>query len=149
VAIKNTQHIYDLVGLCADLENSLAIQNTQHIYDLVGICAQFGVENAVVCPGSRCAPLLIGFGKHPDIETISITDERSAGFVGLGLAQQSGKPVVLACTSGTAALNFAPAVTEAFYQNVPLIVLTADRPPEWIDQWDGQTIHQEKIYEPI
>jgi len=130
------------------LENSLAIQNTQHIYDLVGICAQFGVENAVVCPGSRCAPLLIGFGKHPDIETISITDERSAGFVGLGLAQQSGKPVVLACTSGTAALNFAPAVTEAFYQNVPLIVLTADRPPEWIDQWDGQTIHQEKIYEP-
>ena len=130
------------------MENSLAIQNTQHIYDLVGICAQFGVENAVVCPGSRCAPLLIGFGKHPDIETISITDERSAGFVGLGLAQQSGKPVVLACTSGTAALNFAPAVTEAFYQNVPLIVLTADRPPEWIDQWDGQTIHQEKIYEP-
>jgi len=130
------------------LENSLAIQNTQHIYDLVGICAQFGVENAVVCPGSRCAPLLIGFGKHPDIETISINDERSAGFVGLGLAQQSGKPVVLACTSGTAALNFAPAVTEAFYQNVPLIVLTADRPPEWIDQWDGQTIHQEKIYEP-
>ena len=130
------------------MENSLAIQNTQHIYDLVGICAQFGVENAVVCPGSRCAPLLIGFGKHPDIETISINDERSAGFVGLGLAQQSGKPVVLACTSGTAALNFAPAVTEAFYQNVPLIVLTADRPPEWIDQWDGQTIHQEKIYEP-
>ena len=114
----------------------------------MGICAQFGVENAVVCPGSRCAPLLIGFGKHPDIETISINDERSAGFVGLGLAQQSGKPVVLACTSGTAALNFAPAVTEAFYQNVPLIVLTADRPPEWIDQWDGQTIHQEKIYEP-
>ena len=130
------------------MKNSLAIQNTQHIYDLVGICAQFGVENAVVCPGSRCAPLLIGFGKHPDIETISINDERSAGFVGLGLAQQSGKPVVLACTSGTAALNFAPAVTEAFYQNVPLIVLTADRPPEWIDQWDGQTIHQEKIYEP-
>ena len=129
------------------MENSLAIQNTQHIYDLVGICAQFGVENAVVCPGSRCAPLLIGSGKHPDIETISINDERSAGFVGLGLAQQSGKPVVLACTSGTAALNFAPAVTEAFYQNVPLIVLTADRPPEWIDQWDGQTIHQEKIYE--
>ncbi len=120
--------------------------NTQHIYDLVGLCAEYGVEKAVVSPGSRCAPLLIGFGKHSDIETISVTDERSAGFIGLGLAQQSGKPVVLVCTSGTAAQNFAPAVTEAYYQNVPLIVLTADRPPEWIDQWDGQTIRQKNIY---
>ena len=128
--------------------SSVALQNTQHIYDLVGLCARFGVEKAVVCPGSRCAPLLIGFGKHPDIETISVTDERSAGFIALGLAQQSDCPVVLVCTSGTAVQNFAPAVTEAFYQNVPLIVLTADRPPEWIDQWDGQTIHQEKMYEP-
>ena len=128
--------------------NSVAINNTQHIYDLVGLCAQFGVEKAVVCPGSRCAPLLIGFGKHSDLETISVTDERSAGFIALGLAQQSDCPVVLVCTSGTAAQNFAPAVTEAFYQNVPLIVLTADRPPEWIDQWDGQTIHQENLYEP-
>ena len=122
--------------------------NTQHIYDLVGLCARFGVEKAVVCPGSRCAPLLIGFGKHSDLETISVTDERSAGFIALGLAQQSDRPVVLVCTSGTAAQNFAPAVTEAFYQNVPLIVLTADRPPEWIDQWDGQTIHQKNMYEP-
>ena len=120
--------------------------NTQHIYDLVGLCAEYGVEKAVVSPGSRCAPLLIGFGKHPDIETISVTDERSAGFIGLGLAQQSGKPVVLVCTSGTAAQNFMPAVTEAYYQNVPLIVLTADRPSEWIDQWDGQTIRQNSLY---
>jgi len=125
---------------------SVAIKNTQHIYDLVGVCAGFGVEKAIVCPGSRCAPLLIGFGKHPDIETISVTDERSAGFIGLGLAQQSGKPVVLVCTSGTAAQNFTPAVTEAYYQNVPLIVLTGDRPPEWIDQWDGQTIRQKNLY---
>ena len=124
----------------------IPIQNTKHIYDLVGIFAEFSVEKAVVCPGSRCAPLLIGFGKHPDIETISVTDERSAGFVGLGLAQQSGKPVVLVCTSGTAALNFAPAVTEAYYQQVPLIILTADRPPEWIDQWDGQTIRQNNLF---
>ena len=128
------------------MNTSILIKNTQHIYDLVGLCADFGVEKAVVCPGSRCAPLLIGFGKHPNIETISVTDERSAGFVGLGLAQQSGRPVVLVCTSGTAAQNFAPAVTEAFYQHVPLIVLTADRPPEWIDQWDGQTIHQKNLY---
>jgi 2-succinyl-5-enolpyruvyl-6-hydroxy-3-cyclohexene-1-carboxylate synthase len=120
--------------------------NTQHIYDLVGLCAEYGVEKAVVSPGSRCAPLLIGFGKYSDIETISVTDERSAGFIGLGLAQQSGKPIVLVCTSGTATQNFAPAVTEAFYQQVPLIVLTADRPPEWIDQWDGQTIRQKNLY---
>jgi 2-succinyl-5-enolpyruvyl-6-hydroxy-3-cyclohexene-1-carboxylate synthase len=120
--------------------------NTKYIYDLVGLCAEYGVEKAVVSPGSRCAPLLIGFGRHPDIETISVTDERSAGFMGLGLAQQSGKPIVLVCTSGTAAQNFTPAVTEAYYQNVPLIVLTADRPPEWIDQWDGQTIRQKNLY---
>ena len=120
--------------------------NTKHIYDLVGLCAKYGVEKAVVSPGSRCAALLIGFGRHPDIETISVTDERSAGFIGLGLAQQSEKPVVLVCTSGTAAQNFTPAVTEAYYQNVPLIVLTADRPPEWIDQWDGQTIRQNSLY---
>ncbi|MFQ6678816.1 MAG: 2-succinyl-5-enolpyruvyl-6-hydroxy-3-cyclohexene-1-carboxylic-acid synthase, partial [Fidelibacterota bacterium] len=119
-----------------------------HIYDLVEICAQKGIKKSILCPGSRCAPLLIGFGKHSKIKTFSVTDERSAGFVGLGLAQQSGEPVVLVCTSGTAALNFAPAVTEAFYQNVPLIVMTADRPSEWIDQWDGQTIHQEHMYEP-
>lgn len=123
-----------------------AIKNTQHVYDLVELCARKGVRHAVLCPGSRCAPLLIGFGKHARIKTLSVTDERSAGFIGLGLAQQTDTPVVLVCTSGTAGQNFAPAVTEAFYQNVPLIVLTADRPPEWIDQWDGQTIHQQTLY---
>ncbi|VAX05204.1 2-succinyl-5-enolpyruvyl-6-hydroxy-3-cyclohexene-1-carboxylic-acid synthase [hydrothermal vent metagenome] len=123
-----------------------AIKNTQHLYDLVELCACKGVRYAVLCPGSRCAPLLIGFGKHAQIETLSVTDERSAGFIGLGLAQQTDSPVVLVCTSGTAGQNFAPAVTEAFYQNVPLIVLTADRPPEWIDQWDSQTIHQQALY---
>ncbi|MCS5625504.1 MAG: 2-succinyl-5-enolpyruvyl-6-hydroxy-3-cyclohexene-1-carboxylic-acid synthase [Candidatus Marinimicrobia bacterium] len=128
------------------MNTSILIKNTQHIYDLVGLCADFGVEKAVVCPGSRCAPLLIGFGKHQNIETISVTDERSAGFVGLGLAQQTENPVVLVCTSGTAAQNFAPAVIEAYYQNVPLFVLTADRPPEWIEQWDGQTIRQKNLY---
>ena len=123
-----------------------AIRNTQHVYDLVELCAHKGVRHAVLCPGSRCAPLLIGFGKHAKIKTISVTDERSAGFIGLGIAQQTNTPVALICTSGTAGQNFAPAVTEAFYQNVALIVLTADRPPEWIDQWDGQTIHQQTLY---
>lgn len=121
-------------------------ENTQHIYDLVVLCAEFGIRKVVVSPGSRCAPLLLGFGHHTIIETISVTDERSAGFIGLGLAQQTRKPVALVCTSGTATLNFAPAITEAFYQNIPLLVLTADRPPELIDQWDGQTIHQDRIY---
>ena len=123
-----------------------SIKNTQHIYSLISLCADFGVEKAVVCPGSRCAPLLIGFGSHPNIEAISVVDERSAGFVALGLAESTGIPVALVCTSGTAAQNFAPAVTEAFYQQVPLIVITADRPTEWIDQWDGQTIHQDNLY---
>ncbi len=123
-----------------------AIKNTRHIYDLVELCACKGVRHAVLCPGSRCAPLLIGFGKHAQIKSLSVTDERSAGFIGLGLAQQTNAPVVLVCTSGTAGQNFAPAVTEAFYQNTALIVLTADRPPEWIDQWDGQTIHQQTLY---
>lgn len=125
---------------------SEVLQNTQHIFDLVELCVQNGVHHAVVCPGSRCAPLLISFGLHHAIKTISVTDERSAGFIALGIAQQTSKPVALICTSGTAGQNFAPAVTEAFYQNVPLLVLTADRPPEWIDQWDGQTIHQRGMY---
>lgn len=125
---------------------SSVIDNTAHIYRLVQLCYVSGVRHAVVCPGSRCAPLLLGFGKHSSIETISVTDERSAGYVALGLSQQSGAPVALVCTSGTAGLNFAPVVAEAFYQNVPLVVLTADRPAELIDQWDGQTIHQADIY---
>jgi len=120
----------------------------QEIYDLVQISALFGLRHAVVSPGSRCAPLILGFGKHPQIEIISVTDERSAAFVALGIAQQTGLPVAVVCTSGTAALNFGPAVAEAYYQNNALLVLTADRPPEWIDQWDGQAIHQENLYAP-
>jgi 2-succinyl-5-enolpyruvyl-6-hydroxy-3-cyclohexene-1-carboxylate synthase len=125
-----------------------ALENTQHIYDLVSLCVDSGVQNVILCPGSRCAPLLLGFGHHPNINVVSVPDERSGGFIGLGIAQQTNTPVVLICTSGTAAQNFYPSVTEAFYQKNRLIILTADRPKEWIDQWDGQTIHQEKLYEP-
>ena len=71
------------------MNTSASIKNTQHIYDLVSLCADFGVEKSVVCPGSRCAPLLIGFATHPNIETISMVDERSAGFVGLGLTEST------------------------------------------------------------
>ncbi|MFZ9982730.1 MAG: 2-succinyl-5-enolpyruvyl-6-hydroxy-3-cyclohexene-1-carboxylic-acid synthase, partial [Cyclobacteriaceae bacterium] len=118
----------------------------QHIYDLAELCARHGIKHAVICPGSRSAPLVLGFANHKAIQCSIIPDERSAGFTALGIAQATRNPVVLICTSGTAAYNFAPAVAEAFFQEIPLIVCTADRPVEWIGQRDGQTIYQNKIY---
>lgn len=100
----------------------------------------------VLSPGSRCAPLTIAFARHPKLKVRTVSDERSAAFIALGMALTTCKPTVLVCTSGTAALNYAPAVAEAFFQQVPLLVLTADRPPEWIDQLDGQTIRQQQVY---
>jgi 2-succinyl-5-enolpyruvyl-6-hydroxy-3-cyclohexene-1-carboxylate synthase len=118
----------------------------QPIFDIAATCSAKGIKDAIVCPGSRCAPLTLSFARHPGIQTRTISDERSAGYIALGIAQQTRRPVVLICTSGTAAYNFAPAVAEAFYQRIPLLVLTADRPVEWIGQWDGQTISQQNIY---
>jgi 2-succinyl-5-enolpyruvyl-6-hydroxy-3-cyclohexene-1-carboxylate synthase len=118
----------------------------QPIYDIAEICAKQGVTQAVLCPGSRCAPLTIAFTRHEDITARTFSDERSAAFVALGIAQQTNKPSVLVCTSGSAAFNFAPAVAESFFQQVPLLIFTADRPKEWIDQWDGQTIRQSEIF---
>lgn len=118
----------------------------QAIVDLVAICAKKGIRHAILSPGSRCAPLTLAFARNPEIQTRTISDERSAAFIALGMAQQLKQPVVLVCTSGSAALNYFPAVSEAFFQEIPLLILTADRPPEWIDQWDGQTIHQTKVY---
>ncbi len=110
------------------------------------ICYRHGVRYAVFSPGSRNAPLSISFSKYQKIETYVIVDERSAGFIALGIAQATKSPVVLCCTSGTALLNYGPAIAEAFYLGIPLIVLSADRPPEWIDQWDGQTIRQQNVF---
>ncbi|MFH1009121.1 MAG: 2-succinyl-5-enolpyruvyl-6-hydroxy-3-cyclohexene-1-carboxylic-acid synthase [Candidatus Latescibacterota bacterium] len=118
----------------------------RHLYELIEIAARWGVAHAFISPGSRNAPLIIGFAHHTSITCHPVVDERSAGYMAMGVAQQTGKPVALVCTSGTAALNFAPAVAEAYYQHIPLIVLTADRPPEWIDQQDGQAIHQNRIF---
>lgn len=118
----------------------------QPIYDIAEICSQKNVEDAIVCPGSRCAPLTLAFSRHPSIKTRTISDERSAAFIALGIAREKRKPVVLICTSGTAAYNFAPAIAEAFFQEIPLIVLTADRPTEWIGQRDDQTIYQQGLY---
>ncbi|MBD3631206.1 2-succinyl-5-enolpyruvyl-6-hydroxy-3-cyclohexene-1-carboxylic-acid synthase [Cyclobacterium sp.] len=118
------------------------------ISHLVSICAKSGVTQAILSPGSRCAPLSLAFIRHPNIHCRTISDERSAAFMALGMAQQLNKPVVLVCTSGSATLNYGPAIAEAFYQQIPLLILTADRPAEWIEQWDGQTIRQQDIYAP-
>lgn len=116
------------------------------ILNIAEICFQKGVEYVVISPGSRSAPLTLAFLRHKGLKCLMITDERSAAFTALGISQQTGKPTVLICTSGTAVLNYAPAVTEAFYQQIPLLVLTADRPPEWTDQFDNQSIRQNNIY---
>ncbi|GAB1448957.1 2-succinyl-5-enolpyruvyl-6-hydroxy-3-cyclohexene-1-carboxylic-acid synthase [Bacteroidota bacterium] len=118
----------------------------QHVFTIAKVCQEFGVEEAVICPGSRSAPLVYAFLKQPGIKCSSVVDERSAGFIALGKAQQYQKPVVLICTSGTALLNFFPAIAEAFYQKVPLLVLSADRPPELLNQQDGQMIMQKNVY---
>ncbi len=113
---------------------------------LVDLCVENGIKEAVISPGSRNAPLIFSFSACQDIKCYTIVDERSAAFFALGMAQQLNRPVALVCTSGTAALNYAPAVAEAYYQQVPLVVISADRPQEWIDQADGQTIRQNNIY---
>lgn len=113
---------------------------------LSAIAAAKGMRHAVISSGSRNAPLVIAFDAQKEIECLSVIDERSAAFFALGIAQQTNLPVAVICTSGSAVLNYAPAVVEAFYQKIPLVVITADRPPEWIDQDDGQTIRQQNIF---
>jgi 2-succinyl-5-enolpyruvyl-6-hydroxy-3-cyclohexene-1-carboxylate synthase len=114
---------------------------------VISACHQFKIETVVISPGSRNAPLTIGFSNHPEIETLSVVDERCAAFFALGIAQQTKKPVAVLCTSGSALLNYYPAVAEAFYSNIPLVILSADRPKHLIDIGDGQTIRQENIFE--
>ncbi|NVO32773.1 2-succinyl-5-enolpyruvyl-6-hydroxy-3-cyclohexene-1-carboxylic-acid synthase [Hymenobacter lapidiphilus] len=118
----------------------------QAVHNIPEICAQLGITDVVLSPGSRCAPLTIAFARHPAITVRTVPDERAAAFIGLGLAQAQRRAVALVCTSGTAGLNYAPAVAEAFFQQIPLVVFTADRPPEWIDQLDGQTIRQTDLF---
>lgn len=110
---------------------------------LTEILVNKGVKRVVLSPGSRNAPLLMAFAREKRIDHYVVLDERSAAFFALGMAQQSGEAIALACTSGTALLNYAPAVAEAYYQRLPLIVISADRPAEWTDQDDSQTIRQQ------
>jgi 2-succinyl-5-enolpyruvyl-6-hydroxy-3-cyclohexene-1-carboxylate synthase len=113
---------------------------------IIEIFAARGIHQIVISPGSRNAPLTIGFASNEKFECLSIVDERSAAFFALGIAQQTQKPVALLCTSGSALLNYYPAFAEAFYSQIPLIVVSADRPAEKIDIGDGQTIRQENVF---
>lgn len=109
----------------------------------------YGIRHVVLSPGSRNAPLIHTFTEHPDFTCYTVVDERSAGFFALGLSQRLQQPVAICCTSGTALLNYGSAIAEAFYQEIPLLVISADRPTAWIGQADGQTIPQNGIFNSI
>lgn len=106
-----------------------------------------GMRYVVCSPGSRNAPLIIAFDAHPQIKTYVVHDERSAAFYALGMADFLQQPVGIVCTSGSALLNYYPAIAEAYYRAVPLVVLSADRPAEWVNHGDGQTIVQQNVYQ--
>ncbi|OCA80308.1 2-succinyl-5-enolpyruvyl-6-hydroxy-3-cyclohexene-1-carboxylic-acid synthase [Chryseobacterium contaminans] len=113
---------------------------------LAHLLQQYGIADVVISPGSRNAPLAIHFSEIDSFNCYSIVDERSAAFVAMGMAKSEKKPVAVTCTSGSAVVNYYPAITEAFYQNIPLLVLTADRPTDFVDIFDGQTIRQKDVF---
>lgn len=129
-------------------QTPLDFRNTNALWGsvLAETLVRCGVRQAVISPGSRSTPLTIALARHAAIEAVPVLDERSAAFFALGLARQNGRPVVLLCTSGTAAANYFPAVIEAHESGVPLLVITADRPPELRDCAAGQAIDQQKLY---
>lgn len=120
--------------------------NKKNAQILIEQCYNYGIRNVVISPGSRNAPLILSFAGNSEFTCYSIADERSAGFYALGMARELKQAVAIICTSGTAVLNYAPALAEAYYQEIPIIAITADRPNMWIDQEDGQTIRQKNIF---
>ncbi len=114
---------------------------------LAHVLKEYGVADVVISPGSRNAPIAIHFSETEYFNCYSIIDERSAGFVALGMAKSENKPVAVTCTSGSAAANYYPSVTEAFYGNIPILYITADRPNEFVDLFDGQTIRQKGLFQ--
>ena len=122
------------------------ISDKKHIQQLAALLLTKGITDIVISPGSRNAPMINTFAGRPEFNCRNIVDERSAAYFALGLALKRQNPVALVCSSGTATLNYAPAAAEAFYQNIPLIILTADRPEYWIDQAENQCIRQKNIY---
>ena len=118
----------------------------KNILQTVALLRSCHIKEVVLCPGSRNAPIVQTFSACPDFNCYAVTDERSAGFFAIGRALQTGEPAVVCCTSGSALLNLHPAVCEAFYQKIPLIVISADRPAAWIGQMDGQTLPQPDVF---
>jgi len=116
---------------------------------IADICQKMGIRQAVFSPGSRSAPLVIAFSQIPEIECIVIPDERVAGYFALGLAQQTQNPVAVICTSGTAVLNLGPALCEAYYQHIPLLFLTADRPKGAAERGENQAINQAFLFKEL
>lgn len=121
----------------------------KNILQLVALLKEHNVKKIVLCPGSRNAPIVHTLVNHPFFTCYPVTDERSAGFFALGLALHGGQPAAVCCTSGSALLNIHPAVAEAFYQKIPLVVISADRPGAWIGQMDGQTLPQPSAFGPL
>ena len=124
----------------------MKISSKKVVSYILGALKSAGITDVVLTPGSRNAPFSISIANTSFFETYSIVDERSAAFFAMGLSQQSKKPTVLICTSGTALLNYAPAIAEAYYQRIPLLVISADRPEEWIDRGEGQSIRQNNVF---
>lgn len=117
-----------------------------NIFSIAGVCKLMGIKHVVLSPGSRSAPLVYAFASNSCFTIHKVVDERSAAFIALGIAQQSKQPVVLICTSGTAVANYFPAIAESFYQHIPLLVISADRPKALLNQQDGQMINQNNFY---
>lgn len=122
------------------------ISESKRVQSIIEIFAQKGIKNIVLSPGSRNAPLVLSFTNDSRFNCISIVDERSAAFFALGIAIETNTPVAICCTSGSAALNYSSALSEAYYQKVPLIAITTDRPPEWINHGEGQSINQVGVF---
>lgn len=129
-------------------DTKLDYRNTNSLWGgvLVETLYRSGLREVVISPGSRSTPLTMAFARHPGIEAIPVLDERSAAFFALGLARQHHRPVAVLCTSGTAGANYFPAIIEAQESGVPLLVITADRPPEMRECRSGQTIDQQKLF---
>lgn len=118
----------------------------RNILQLIALLKAYEINNIVLCPGSRNTPIIQSLANDDFFKCHAVTDERSAGFFAMGLALHGGRPAAVCCTSGTALLNIHPAVAEAYYQQIPLVVISADRPGAWIGQMDGQTLPQPGVF---
>ena len=114
---------------------------------IIALLKKYGITHCVLSAGSRNVPFVHSIEEDPDFHCYSVVDERSAGYFALGLSQELNQPVVISCTSSTATCNYWPPVAEAFYQGVPIVVLTSDRDPEMLGQWEDQMINQVGMYD--